>query len=191
MDLDRFIERVREPVIVDAISTRCGWDRSLTRTFFQRVVREGVDNALLHGKGTFANVAMRMDEKNLTLVVCDNGVGIPEVMRRAFKESDAEQYKSLLRGSDVELIKFFTQPELIVDSRLIKHATQEGTTSRPERKGLGLYYLKSIVLNHGGELRIRSGKACVDFTPLDTTTEYDNMLESPGTMLRILTPLKT
>ena len=122
---------------------------------------------------------MRLDAKNLTLVICDNGIGIPKVLRTAFKQ----------KGSDAELIKYFTEPDMILDSRLIKISVEKGVTSKPEREGWGLYYLKSLVLSQGGELRIRSGGACVDFTE-SQTVDYDHMINSPGTMMRILAPLK-
>ena len=145
----------------------------------QRVLYEGVLNSVIHGEGTFANVSMNLDAKNLTMAICDNGVGIPQVLRTAFKQ----------RGSDSELIRYFTEPDMILDSRLIEMSTEGGLTSKAERKGMGLYYLKSLVLNEGGELRIRSGNACVDFTR-SKVIDKDNMINSPGTMIRISAPTK-
>ena len=89
----------------------------------------------------------------------------------------------------MDLIKFFTEPDMILDSQYIELAVEKGARSKVGLKGLGLYYLKSVVLSQRGELRIRSGKACVDFTA-SKVEGHDNMLDSPGTMLRIIIPLE-
>lgn len=185
--LGHFLGKYYDKVIISALSQLCGWGHSLTKTFVQRVMREGLQNSLLHSEGSFSNISMRIDAKNLTVVISDNGIGIPKVLRDAFKRSGI--HKALQKESDVELIKYFTEPDMVLDSRLIKLSVEKGTSSKTERRGLGLYYLKSLVLSHGGELRIRSGKACVDFTK-SRQDSHDTMLDSPGTMLRIQTPLK-
>jgi len=186
--VEHFLNKYNDKIIISALSKFCGWELSSTKFFVQRVIREGFLNSFLQSEGTFSNISMKLDNKNLTLAICDNGIGIPEVLRNAFKRNNIR--RELLDGSDVDLIRYFTEPDLVLDSHLIKHSTKKGTSSQPDRKGLGLYYLKSLVLNQGGELRIRSGRACVDFTKSNEPAEYDNMLDSPGTMLRIRTPLR-
>jgi len=186
-ELSRFLKKYNDKIIISAFSQLCGWDLSITKNFFHRVIKEGIQNSFLHSGGTFSNTSMLLDVKNLTLVVCDNGIGIPRVLREAFSQSDS--HKTLIKSSDVDLIKYFTDPDLVIDSRWIKYSVQKGITSRKDREGLGLYYLKSLVLEQGGELRIRSGRACVDFTTSGEES-YDDMIDSPGTMLRIRTPLK-
>lgn len=186
-ELDNFLKRFHDDLIVKALKRLCGWGEKLIKDFRQRVVREGIRNSILHAQGSFATVAMRLDEKNLTLAIADNGIGIPQTLRIAFKESGIR--KELLQSSDVELIKFFTESDMILDSRFIRLSIEKGVTSRPGHAGEGLFYLKSLVLSQGGELRIRSGKACVDFTH-NKETPYDEMLQSPGTVIRIQTPLK-
>lgn len=186
--LGNFLQRFSGKIILSALAQLGGWDLAFAGTFVRRTVGEGLYNSLSHSKGTFANVSMRLDAKNLTLAIADNGVGIPQVLREAFKRSDTHQ--RLLDSSDSELIKYFTEPDMLLDSRLIRLSVLRGISSDPARKGLGLYYLKSLVLAQGGELRIRSGTACVDFTQ-SKPTDYDDMLESPGTMLRVVTPLRT
>ncbi|MBI4548310.1 MAG: ATP-binding protein [Ignavibacteriae bacterium] len=188
--LSRFLNMYYHEVIISALSKLCGWDASITKKFFQHVITEGLRNSIEHSEGNFSNISMRLDKKNLTLAIADNGIGIPTVLRNAFKESST--HKDLLQSSDADLIKFFTEPKLVLelrDSRLINLSVQKGITSKRGRKGFGLYYLKSFVLSQGGELRIRSGKACVDFAN-EREEPRDNMMESPGTMLRIQTPLK-
>jgi hypothetical protein len=185
--LGSFLEKYNDKIIISALSQHCAWDYSLTKTFVQRTVSEGIHNSFLHSKGSFANISMRLDAKNLTLAISDNGIGIPKVLRDAFRQTYSRE--DLLKASDVDLIKYFTEPDMILDSQLIEFSTQRGVTSNVGRRGIGLYYLKSVVLNQKGELRIRSGTACVDFTQ-SKVHGRDNMLNSPGTMLRIITPLK-
>jgi hypothetical protein len=185
--LEQFLAKYNDKIILSALSQLCGWDYSATKNFVQLVFIESLQNTFLHSEGSFSNVSMLLDKKNLTLVIADNGIGIPKVLRSAFKASNIN--KDLLRKSDVDLIKYFTEPDMVLDSRLIKFSVEKGATSKPGRKGLGLYYLKSLVLSRGGELRIRSGKACIDFIK-EKAESQDSLLDSPGTMLRIRTPLK-
>ena len=160
----------------------------LGQILVQPGIGEGIRNSSVHAGGTFSVVAMNVDNKNLTLSICDNGLGIPSVLRTAFKDS---KLREKIQGrTDIELIRYFTEPEMIVDSRWIKLSVQKGTSSHQEAGGMGLYYLKSLVLSQGGELRVRSGKACVDFSG-ETEEPRDTMLTSPGTMLRIRTPRRT
>lgn len=177
--LGGFLQKYHNKIMISALSRLCNWDYSLTRAFIQRVLREGVLNSVLHSQGSFANISMRLDAKNLTLAISDDGIGIPAVLRNAINKM----------GSDAELIKYFTEPDSVLDSRLIELSVEKGVTSCLERKGSGLYYLKSLVISQGGELRIRSGGACVDFTA-SRVTDYDDMLTSPGTMMRIRAPLR-
>lgn len=185
--LGRFLGLYKDKIIFSALRTLCGWDGNLTKNFVHYVIKEGLENSFAHSEGSFSNISMRLDPKYLTLVITDNGIGIPSVLRDAFMRSAT--HKDRVAESDVDLIKFFTEPEMVLDSSLIKVSTARGTTSRRERKGFGLYYLKSQVLNDGGALRIRSGRACVDFEQSGENS-YDNMLTSPGTMLKIRAPLR-
>ncbi|MBI2424822.1 MAG: ATP-binding protein [Candidatus Hydrogenedentes bacterium] len=182
-------DRLEGRIIVGALSQLCGWDLQATRTFMQRVLREGICNSLLHANGTFVNFALRIDKKNLTLAIADNGTGIPHVLRTAFKSSNEADKERFSKSSDAELIKYFTEPEIILDSRLITFSTEENVTSQPSRAGVGLYYLKTHVLREGGEVRIRSGRACVDFVGSHALSR-DSLLDSPGTLIRIQTPLR-
>ncbi len=180
------LNKYYEKVVLGTLSKKCGWDEVTTENFVNVALKSSVRNSAVHSEGNFVNVAMRIDGKNLTVVIADNGIGIPEVLRSTFKQS--QKYKDLLSGSDAELIKFFTEPDMVVDSRYIKWSVQ-GATSRSELKGLGLYYLKTLVVGQGGELRVRSGRGCVDFNP-DGIVPRDDLIGSTGTMLRIRTPLK-
>jgi hypothetical protein len=185
--VEAFVQRYHETIVTEALSGLCGWDAAKTKRFVKQVIEEGVRNAFLHGRGSFVWVSMRVDSKNLSLAICDNGVGIPQVLRNAFKQLGGQDVGKM---TDVDLIRLYTEPDLILDSTLIELSTRRGTTSRPHSEGMGLYYLKSLVLGEGGRLRIRSGTASVDFT--DSGVEnVDQLLTSPGSLFAIITPLKT
>ncbi len=184
--IDLFLQKYHDQIILSALSGLCGWDHSETKQFIRQVVEEGMRNALFHGQGTFLAIAMRLDQRNLTLAICDNGVGIPAVLRAAFTQAGRGDISML---SDVELIKYFTEPDLILDSRLIEISTRSGVTTKPTHRGVGLYYLKSLILEKRGRLRIRSGSAAVDFVNGEVMPS-DRLLHSPGTLFRIITPLK-
>ena len=189
-DGDQEQERADElegKIIISALSSLCGWEPDMTKAFVQRVLREGVRNSLLHARGTFVNRCFMLDPRNLTLAMADNGLGIPGILRTALRGTRIG--KDLLGGSDVDLIRYFTEPEMVLDSKLIKFSTEAGVSTRPGHAGVGLYYLKSLVLKQGGELRIRSGTACVDFSGKGEEA-HDDLLDSPGTLLRIRTPLR-
>lgn len=185
-ELEIFLRQFGDKVIITALSRLCGWTSDEATRFTADVISEGVRNSSFHAQGSFALVAMRLDKRLLTLSIGDNGRGIPHVLRSTLTEAGAR--RDLKQQSDADLIKYFAAPQFVIDSHLIRLSVQKGVTSAKDRPGLGLYYLKTRVLGHGGELRIRSGKACVDFTTKGEEAT-DNWPESPGTMLRIKVPL--
>lgn len=186
--LEPYMNRLTDKIIITALSRRCGWEKDDTVKFVKGVCGEGLRNSILHAMGSYSIVAMRMDNKYLTLTISDNGNGIPETLREAFSTHKIKE--ELIDESDVTLIKYFTEPDMIIDSQLIKLSVKKGITSKAEqRQGHGLYYLKSLVLDQGGQLRIRSGKACVDFKNEKESDDHDDMINSPGTMMRILIPV--
>jgi sensor histidine kinase regulating citrate/malate metabolism len=128
---------------------------------------------------------MNVDAYNLILGVSDNGIGIPVALRTTFAEG--AKSTDLAKMTDADLIKYYTQPEMILDSQLIRKSTEKGVSSDKTRAGFGLYYLKDFVLSHGGSLRIRSGAACVMFKPNEEEVE-DTLVGSPGTTMRIVLP---
>lgn len=188
--LSPYMTRLTDKIIITALGRSCGWDFNITKDFVNIVCGEGLRNSVVHAEGSFSTIAMKIDNKNLILTISDNGIGIPNTLRNAFFAYKIN--KDMIDKSDSELIIYYTDPQMIIDSSWIKLSVKKGTSSKAERrKGLGLYYLKSTVLNRGGELRIRSGKACVDFkNDKLVENEIDNLIDSPGTMIRILVPIK-
>lgn len=186
---DPYISKLSDKIILRALSNRCGWGIKKTKVFVDNVCGEGLRNTVMHARGSYSTIAMKTDKKYLIITLCDNGIGIPETLRESFKISNRKN--ELAEESDVNLIKYFTEPEMIIDSDWIKVSLKKGTTSKSgKRAGLGLYYMKSMVLSQGGRLRIRSGGACVDFLANGKSKDHDEMIESPGTMFRVLIPLK-
>lgn len=175
-----------DEVLITALREHCGWNEREARNFATYVIREGVKNSGAHANGSFGLVAMRLDKRKLHLAMSDNGVGIPQVLRSAAERKELT-LGTVETGSDADLIRYFATPEFAHDSMLVRLAVRKGVTTS-HGSGLGLYYLKRYVLQHGGELRIRSGRALVDFTE-QTEDPSDGYFVSPGTTLRVILPL--
>jgi hypothetical protein len=170
-------------IISSSLYVDCGWDYETTHTYMREILSEGVRNSLKYSKGSYTLIGMKKDRKNLNLAICDNGNGIPDVLRNAF-DFDEILKNEINNKSDVELIKLYT------DADLIKLSTEAGIRSDYKAKGMGLFHLKRFVLEMGGELRIRSGSASVDFVGKKIFEKHDDLINFQGTLLRIQTPLK-
>jgi hypothetical protein len=176
--------REGNPLIL-ALTMRCGWTIVEAKNFVSQVVEEALRNCE-HGVARFALIAMRMDAQWLTFAVVDDGNGIPATLRSAF--ADAELRKKVESRTDADLIRYFADPEFIVDSEWIQLSVRAGVGSDVARPGLGLHYLKSYVLNKGGSLRIRSGCGSVDFGKEEVKADERDFC-APGTLLRVRLPL--
>ncbi|MGA2149459.1 MAG: ATP-binding protein [Bryobacteraceae bacterium] len=187
-DIDGYVNRWKSKVIMLGVQNLCRWSEDEADAFVSRVISEGLYNSVVHAKGTFLLASMNVDAYNLILGVADNGIGIPGALRTTF--SEGAKSNDLAKMTDADLIKYYTQPEMILDSQLIRISTAKGVSSDKTRAGFGLYYLKDFVLSHGGSLRIRSGAACVMFKPGEEEVE-DTLVCSPGTTMRIVLPRKS
>lgn len=176
-----FIRNSYDKFVSSSLVIECGWDNNTVQVFIREILGEGVRNSLKYSKGTFTLIGMKTDNKILNLAICDNGNGIPDVLRNAFTHDDKLR-KKIFSKTDDELIKYYT------DSELIKLSTNPNVSSDKNSEGMGLFHLKRIVLEMGGELRIRSGNACVDFRK--NSPKVYKLLNYPGTLLRIQVPLK-
>jgi hypothetical protein len=176
-----YLARFRDWPLKIALRQLCGWETDAADAFVRLVIDEAIRNSCLHATGTFAVIAMRVDGKFLTMAVADNGAGIPATLRSRYSHDIKKTNR------DSALIKYFATPDFLLDdSRLIQFSTERGTSSSPEHRGVGLYYLKKHVARRGGELRVRSGRACVDFS--GSAVARDDLLESTGTMIRVRVP---
>jgi hypothetical protein len=189
-DIKAYLLQLEDQILLHALARLCGWSSTDGRTFLNSILGEGLRNAALHAEAAVTLVAMRIDSRYLSLALVDDGNGIPETLRQAYHElSDSRELAGKIDG---ELIQLYTDADFLLDSTLIRRATDRGTTTRSDRLGMGLYYLKRTVLHAGGKLRIRSGEGCVDFSQDHPDGEvFDNRLRSAGTLLRVLIPVLT
>ncbi len=178
-----FIRNSYDKFVSSTLRLECGWDNNTIQLFIKEILGEGVRNSLKYSEGSFTLIGMKTDHKILNLAICDNGNGIPDVLRKAFNRNEKLR-KKIFNKSDVELIQYYT------DSELIKLSTNPNVSSDIDSEGMGLFHLKRIALEMGGELRIRSGNACVDFKK-STKDKVNKFIYYPGTLLRIQVPLKT
>lgn len=176
-----------DTTIADALRLNCGWEKGKAVRFIREVFSEAKTNAFLHSGGTYVATAMRTDERHLTMAVSDNGDGIPVVLRRALKEM---RLPALESRSDADLITFYTEPQLLKDSQLIRAAAKSGVYHASSYPGRGLYYARQWVEEAGGEMRVRSGRACVVFAR-GKAEPQDGLVDSPGTTVRVVVPKQT
>lgn len=205
---ERFNEsHLTSRVLLNSLCLVNGWDREIAHRFVQDQIVEGLVNSFAHSHGSHSYIVMRSDAKKFTLVVADNGRGIPDSVRGLLGAGLAAE--SEMRRDDAEFIDLYTSEEMVErqahviesmdgphlepesDADHIDHATKAGTSSDPQREGYGLYFLKSSVVEHGGELRVRSGSGCVTYDRRMSATEsLDGLPLLPGTVLRITLPRK-
>ncbi|HSH58601.1 MAG TPA: hypothetical protein VK988_02960 [Acidimicrobiales bacterium] len=191
--LESEISTFNEPLATSTLRIICGWSADEVKDFVSVMVPHALRN-VTHGRGSFALVGTRLDNRQLHFVVADNGIGIPSLLRTALA-----QHVSDPSVRDSALIEYFADRDLvessireILDSDLVVASTEQAITSHPDperRYGYGLYYLKRRVLARGGEVRIRSGSAVVTFHRKGVRHE-DGLVESPGTTLRLLLPVQ-
>ena len=182
----RFLERDGEKLLANALTDICGWPEGQAGDFVHLVAGEAIHNCLLHSRGSFATVMMKMAPKDLFLAVGDNGIGIPAVLRSVYEKAGKSELRT---KTDSEILDYYTDPQFLLDSFMILASVKPGVSSRTDRKGMGLYYLKKHVLEHNGELKIRSGRASVEFTSTGQLPK-DDLLLSPGTVVRVAVPKK-
>ena len=183
-----FVEKWKHKIILRALMKWCGWNEDDATRFVTCIIYESMQNAVEHSDGTLVLTGFNVDNRHIVLCVADNGAGIPATLRTAFKNNPLLCDKATL--SDAQLIKHFADPEMILDSEYIKIATVGGSSSKTAKAGMGLYYFKKMILEKGGQLRIRSGQACVEFTGSDSPST-DSLFNAPGTSLRVIFPRKT
>ena len=187
-EIGAYINLFKSNTIVNALKNLCGWEPKEAEIFIDKVVVECLRNASGHSTGNLILAAFNIDEKHMVFSVADNGIGIPDTLRSAFKSN--ERFRNLVQKKDSDLIIYFTQRQMILDSALIRLATRKGVTTTPERAGLGLYYCKEKILEKGGELRIRSGSACVEFSKKSGEKATDKLVKSACSGIRVLIPLR-
>lgn len=188
VEVSSYVNMFKSNIVLNALKNLCGWEKNDAEIFIDKVVVECLRNATGHSTGNLVLVAFNIDKKNMVFSVADNGIGIPDTLRSAFKTNT--KFRDLVQKKDSDLIIYFTQRQMILDSDLIRLATRKGVTTSPDRGGLGLYYCKEKILEKGGELRIRSGSACVEFSGKTGEKATDKLVKSACSGIRVLIPLK-
>lgn len=208
-DFERFSEsHLTSRVLLNSLCLVNGWDRETAHSFVQDQIVEGLVNSFAHSRGSHSYIVMRSDTKNFTLVVADDGRGIPNSVRGMLGAGLVGELEE--PRDDARFIDLYTSEEMVErqarvmesmeevhqepesDADHIDHATKAGTSSDPQRGGYGLYFLKSSVVEHGGELRVRSGSGCVTYDRcMEATESLDGLPLLPGTVLRIKLPRKS
>lgn len=188
-DFDPYIELWKKIIILQALGNWCGWSVQDAQKFVSKTVIEFLQNAKHHSSCSWVLSGFNVDNKNLMLAVSDNGNGIPEVLRNILGQN-TELKTKIQNMSDAQLIKYFTEPSMILDSELIRLSTRGVISTQGEQPGRGLYYCKKLILEKGGELRIRSGSGCVVFSPDGREKSSDGLFKSAGTTIRVIIPRK-
>jgi hypothetical protein len=199
-EINLFKEVWKKELIIRALMNWCRWSDIEARRFVTKIVYALLENAEEHSGGSWVLSTFNVDSKNLLLSFADNGEGIPKTLRNIINRSDSDKLKNRLRDcSDADLLIYFTKADMIVDlveleeikdSQLIRMSTEGILPTKGDYIGKGLYYCKQAILDYGGELRIRSGTACVVFTDGKEERPTDGLINSNGTVFRVIIPRK-
>jgi hypothetical protein len=197
-EIDEFLRVYRDLLLMKALCTACGVLHDNAEQFLSYILAEGVINSCDHSRGDRSLVAMQVIDARLSrvagvdpclvIVVADNGIGIPEVLRSAKREGKITLQD--LPQDDANLIESFTQLTVLKDSLLVEASTSPGMRSDRTRGGMGLYYARYYAEELGAVMRVRSGSAEVIFSPDGETTSTDYSHTSPGTVVKFEVPLK-
>jgi hypothetical protein len=199
--IDKTVADYNSTLVRNNLRYHMRWSETEIDDFTTIAVPHAVGN-VSHARGSFAIVASRADDKFLHFCVTDNGIGIPNLLREAMRD------QALAGTRDSALIEYFAGAELLddslrsladmpyEDSEFVVASTAAGVGSDTSRRGFGLFYLKQLVLDKGGEFRIRSGKAMVTFDgrksrrrkPSGEALRVDGLIDSPGTSMRVMLP---
>lgn len=201
--IDNYLQLYYSDVLKQIFGKYCGWPEKITDDFVIKIIKEGLDNSFIHSRNDFTNISLSIDKENVIFSISDNGIGIPESLRLRYRltgvndtlANEKDDDKLLMHFTKQEMIKetFLMQEKFNNDSNLINEATKLGVGAK-DRRGVGLFEMKMFILKSNGQLRIRSGKAMVDFYLTEIKKDpkekfYDDLLESPGTMIRAIIPI--
>jgi Histidine kinase-, DNA gyrase B-, and HSP90-like ATPase len=196
--VNAYLSRFRDQrILIRALTLACGLEHDDADSLLSYIATEGLRNSLDHAKGNYSMVAMQVLDQELAaianqdpaliLVIVDDGIGIPRVLREAKEEGLITGQD--LPADDVSLIEMFASIEVARDSMIIAASTSQGIRSDRRRSGMGLFFLRDYVSKLGGRLTIRSGKGVVQFAEDQEPRRMDFRSESPGTVVKIEIPL--
>jgi anti-sigma regulatory factor (Ser/Thr protein kinase) len=194
--LAAFVSPVREVLLLQALAQSCKINHENAGTLISFIAEEGCTNAILHAEGDYVLTSMQIVDgelprllqcaPHLEIIISDNGMGIPDVLRLAAAEKRIS--KTTLPEDHSELIELFASQEISVDSAIIAAATKPGVASNPLSRGLGLHHLITYAADLNGEVTIRSGHAAVQFEGAEVTKQYSKFTESLGTVITVTIP---
>lgn len=195
--LEAFVSPLRDVLLLQALAQSCQIDSENAGTLISFIAEEGSTNAILHAEGDYTLTSMQIVDGDLArllrrkphlqIVISDNGMGIPDVLRRAAAEGRISA--KTLPDDHAELIELFASQAISVDSAIIAAATQPGVASSPHSRGLGLHHLITYAADLGAEVLIRSGYAAVAFVDSDVARQYSRFTESLGTVITVTIPI--
>ena len=195
--LDAFVSRVRDVLLLQALAQSCHIEHENAGTLISFIAEEGCTNAILHAEGDYTLTSMQIVDDELArllqckpqlqIVISDNGIGIPDVLRRAAAEGRISA--KTLPENHSELIELFASQTISVDSAIIAAATRPGVASNPQNRGLGLHHLITYASDLGADVLIRSGHAAVQFEGAEVTRQYSKFTESIGTVITVAIPI--
>lgn len=195
--LAAFVSPVRDVLLLQALAQSCKISHDNAGTLISFIAEEGATNAILHADGDYTLTSMQIVDGDLSrllkckphlqIIISDNGLGIPDVLRRAAAEGRISA--KILPEDHAQLIELFASQEISVDSAIIAAATKPGVSGNPQKLGLGLHHLITYAADLGAEVLIRSGYAAVRFLNAEVARQYSRFTESMGTVITVTIPL--
>lgn len=194
--LDAFVWPLRDVLLLNALAQTCDIDHETAGSLISFISEEAARNAILHAEGDYTLSSMQIiddelavilgKEPQLLIVISDNGMGIPDVLRHAVASGAVRETD--LPEDHASLIKLFASKEVSIDSAFIAAATLQGTKGTPHSRGLGLHHLVQYAAELNADVVIRSGFAAVQFQGGEVVREYNGFSESLGTLITASIP---
>lgn len=194
--LDAFIWPLRDVLLLNALAQTCDIPHNDAGSLVSFISEEAARNAIVHAEGNYTLSSMQIideelavvlrKEPQLLIVISDNGMGIPDVLRRAVRSGAISATD--LPDDHAKLIELFASKEVSIDSAIIAAATLEGTKGTPHSRGLGLHHLVQYAADLHADVVIRSGYASVQFRDGEVVRQYNGYSESLGTLITVSIP---
>lgn len=194
--LEAFVWPFRDVLLLNALAQSCGIASDDAGSLISYISEEAARNAILHADGDYTLSSMQIIDEELAgilgcdtqlkIIISDNGLGIPDVLRRAVS-TGAISTKDLPEDH-ASLIELFASKEISVDSAIIAAATLPGTRGTRRSRGLGLHHLITYAADLDARVVIRSGFAAVQFDGGEVTRHYKGFSESLGTLITVTIP---
>jgi ABC-type transporter Mla MlaB component len=178
----------KSALIKTILKNAIGLSDAGAEAFGKTLICESLKNVYEHPEATVGIIGMAKDigGKWFLIAVADNGVTIPETIKKTFISD-----KKIQALGDKDLLAIACE-----DHTLIEYATRENVTSKPHlpgiNRGMGLHFLKTKSIELGGYLAIRSGSARVKFLKKDSAIDcqLEDVPRQDGNLITIYLPYK-